>query len=80
MGWYYCENTSVENFAGTCRDQLDNDGDGLIDCQDDQCSDCLHCPGGEGVNCPLEKCNYRVEITSAGKKVTTGYFIYLQCR
>ena len=41
------EAPTVENTNATCRDGIDNDGDGLFDCADFDCQ-----PGGE----PIEAC------------------------
>ena len=77
VGWYYCENEG-EYFVDACDDKADNDQDGLADCLDEECKDCVHC-GGAGTTCTQEKCRYGVELTAEGKDVTTGYFIDVQC-
>ena len=49
VGWFYCEEEG-ENFDDACADGEDNDGDGAVDCADDECTPCPVC-GGDGVEC-----------------------------
>jgi hypothetical protein len=76
IGWFYCENRE-ENYAQSCDDQFDNDGDGNTDCQDDECASCEVC-GGTGSGCE-DSCPYGVEITDAAKQLARGKPIAVQC-
>lgn len=76
VGWYYCEETS-EDFMDACKDENDNDGDGMIDIGDPECEPCYEVPPGE--ECSQQKCSYGVEITSAGKDASRGNFITVMC-
>ena len=50
--------------AEDCADLEDNDGDGLIDCQDDECTDDPLCGGGGG-NTPSETDFITIELDSS---------------
>jgi len=68
FGWYYCENVfglETENFDQICNDGLDNDGNGLTDCDDPACQPCEIC-GGNGVGCE-KNCRYEVGLTVAAQ-------------
>jgi hypothetical protein len=78
FGWYYCENMKDENFNEACDDGLDNDGDGLTDCDDqDDCGPCQVC-GGNGMGC-ANTCKYKVELTESAKGEVRGLGISVQC-
>lgn len=76
VGWYYCEKDG-ENFLNACEDGNDNDNDGLIDDEDPDCADCVADPNGS--DCDSSSCSYGVEFTDAGKNVTSGSKITVQC-
>jgi hypothetical protein len=78
FGWYYCENLSAENFAEACNDGVDNDGDGLTDCDDPECADCLPCPGATGNDCS-QACKYIVALTEATEAAVAGRQASVQC-
>jgi hypothetical protein len=86
FGWYYCENTGHEDNEYACKDNIDNDGDGLTDCDDvgdggDDigCGGCKNaCPDGEGATC-LNICPYNVTITEAAKQDLLGAPVTVQC-
>ncbi|MBI5490591.1 MAG: hypothetical protein HY905_24875 [Deltaproteobacteria bacterium] len=40
--------TSPENTSAACQDRLDNDGDGVTDCEDPDCRDFVFCAGADG--------------------------------
>ena len=64
FGWYYCENHG-EDFSEACNDGIDNDGDGLIDCEQESCAACQNCAAngqGDVSLCPL-KCRYVMTLT-----------------
>ncbi|MCP4603220.1 MAG: hypothetical protein GY847_22345 [Proteobacteria bacterium] len=77
IGWYYCEDQN-ENFEGTCRDGIDNDDDGDVDCEDEQCADCKDACGGTGVQCEVS-CKFGIEITPEAKKASRGQQVDVQC-
>jgi hypothetical protein len=77
LGWYYCENQE-ENFEETCSDGIDNDGDGLADCDDDGCFDCKMACGGTGAACE-NSCKYGLELTSAARDAVRGRSVSVQC-
>ena len=59
---------SAENFNEACdpsQDNLDNDGDGLFNCDDPDCLVCTVC-GGTGVGC-AKTCKYVVQLTDEDK-------------
>jgi len=65
-GWFYCERPG-ENFSDACRDRMDNDLDGLVDCDDDECADCMNCREDFAVdleNCPAD-CRQEIRYTSS---------------
>jgi len=82
FGWYYCENSRRENFSDACNDGEDNDGDGDVDCDDSECSQCGNCTANGAGNaevCPLA-CRFMVTFTEdaleqAGAARTTN----IQC-
>jgi hypothetical protein len=78
VGWYYCENRNKEDFNDVCGDGLDNDGDGLTDCMDDNCSACPSC-NGNGVGCEMKECRYNIRLTQAAKKITVGSYVKIRC-
>lgn len=73
--WYYCE-TDGEDFNDACRDGLDNDDDGITDCDDSTCHDCTVC-GGTGDDCG-QGCRYFPGITAPAVRGLFG-FMRLQC-
>jgi hypothetical protein len=77
FGWYYCENMSSENFNEACEDSLDNDGDGDLNCEDEDCQPCTVC-GGTGVGC-AKTCKYVVQLTDKAKLEVQGQNISVQC-
>ncbi|MFO8071282.1 MAG: hypothetical protein R6V85_05335 [Polyangia bacterium] len=77
FGWYYCENTDTENFNEACDDDLDNDGDGLYDCEDDDCSGCPVC-GGSGMGCE-QTCKYVVQLTEEARNKVQNQSLSVQC-
>ncbi len=77
-GWYYCENLNSEDFDEACDDNVDNDGDGAVDCDDSVCADCEIC-GGDGAGECTTKCTYAVELTNTAKDLTRGISITIQC-
>jgi hypothetical protein len=77
FGWYYCENMSAENFNEACDDSLDNDGDGLMNCDDPDCKVCTICDGS-GVGC-AKTCKYVVQLTESAKLAVQGQGISVQC-
>ncbi len=88
IGWYYCEDNR-ENFEQACDPDgkwagLDEDEDGLVDCQDPQCWRCNACKGEDGVdpsNAPecVSSCKFKVELTQKAKHVTKNHKISVQC-
>jgi len=86
FGWYYCENLTAENFDEACQDNIDNDGDGLTDCDDPGdpenpetdpgCGACADC-GGVG-QC-LGTCKYVVQLTDTAQKQVTGLHVQVEC-
>jgi hypothetical protein len=82
LGWYYCEEAS-EASDDACRDGLDNDKDGLVDCKDPECQDCkIACgkdfPNATGKDCALS-CKFNVRVTTAGKKAVKGKSLSIGC-
>jgi hypothetical protein len=77
FGWYYCENMTVENFDEACGDNLDNDGDGLLNCDDPECESCPTC-GGNGVDCE-KTCKYVLQLTDAAENTVHGQNLSVQC-
>jgi len=77
VGWYYCENMLVEDFNEACEDALDNDGDGRVDCEDDQCQACTVC-GGNGVGCE-KRCKYDVRLTEEARMLVWGHGLNIVC-
>jgi hypothetical protein len=77
IGWYYCENIIVENFEEACHDGLDNDGDGAVDCHDEDCQTCAVC-GGDGMGCE-KKCKYDVRLTEEARELVWGRRLYTVC-
>ncbi|MDJ0763299.1 MAG: hypothetical protein QNJ97_09950 [Myxococcota bacterium] len=77
VGWFYCE-ANEENNSIACSDGWDNDGDGAIDCDDDECTDCEVCPNGTGVDCK-STCPYSVQLTQPAKKEVSGQMVSVQC-
>jgi len=80
FGWYYCENIeglAAENFDEICNDGLDNDGNGLTDCDDPACHPCPSC-GGNGIGCE-KNCLYKVELTEVAKNEVRGLNLMVQC-
>jgi hypothetical protein len=78
FGWFYCENLGDEDFSEACDDGVDNDGDGLTDCGDDQCSDCAPCPGATGSDCS-HACQYVVAPTNAVRTEVAGRQLSMSC-
>ena len=77
FGWYYCENMTAENFNEACEDNLDNDGDGDVNCDDEDCQACTTC-GGTGVGC-AKTCKYVVQLTDEAKLEVQGQNLSVQC-
>jgi hypothetical protein len=77
LGWYYCENAHAEDFDDACRDGLDNDSDGLTDCDDDGCQFCYACDGN-GAGCK-QTCKHVVQVTEAAKEEVSGHALAIQC-
>ncbi|MFO8071210.1 MAG: hypothetical protein R6V85_04970 [Polyangia bacterium] len=75
LGWYYCENTAIESFGEACADELDNDGDGSTDCDDEGCQGCLVC-GGAGCE---DLCKYEVELSDEAWRRVAGRRLMIQC-
>jgi hypothetical protein len=78
FGWYYCENTGAEDFPEACQDGIDDDADGLTDCDDEGCADCVPCPGATGVEC-APKCKNVVMLTEEAKTAVAGRAVFVQC-
>jgi hypothetical protein len=78
VGWYYCENLLNEDYNEACQDGLDNDGDGLSDCDDDECQGCAVC-GGDGVDCHKDYCKYDVRLTEGTKQLVWGHAVSIAC-
>jgi hypothetical protein len=83
FGWYYCENLTDENFSEACSDGIDNDSDdgepgGGIDCEDDECSDCVPCADIQGSGCS-QTCKYKVELTEAANNTVGTRQVAVQC-
>jgi hypothetical protein len=78
IGWFYCEEEG-ENFLSACKYGKDKDANGLIDEADTV--GCAACYDAEEANtaCDDKKCSYGVEITEAGKDVSGGNKITVQC-
>ena len=77
VGWYYCERKNgEENSESSCGDGLDNDGDDVIDCEQESCEDCYVC--GNSTGCDLG-CIYNVVLTPEAEKITGGQNLFLQC-
>jgi hypothetical protein len=77
FGWYYCENMVEENFDEACSDNLDNDDDGLLNCEDPECKACTVC-GGSGVECK-KTCKYVLQLTDAAEVEVKGQNLSVQC-
>lgn len=75
FGWYYCEHQG-ENFTDACSDELDNDGDGYIDCEDGECATCANCADdgiGDPELCP-ERCRYVIGLTDSAVELHLDAF------
>ncbi|MDD5306500.1 MAG: hypothetical protein PHU25_04185 [Deltaproteobacteria bacterium] len=82
MGWYYCENFS-ESSEDACRDGVDNDRDGMTDCDDEGCRDCPRAcgdayPEATGIEC-LPSCMYNARMTDAAKQAVRGESLLIGC-
>ncbi len=88
VGWYYCEDNS-ENFKQACDPDgawsgVDEDEDGKVDCEDEDCWRCEPCEGLPGVDpssapdCP-RSCKFKVELTDPAKRITKNQRISVQC-
>ncbi|MBW2532887.1 MAG: hypothetical protein JRI55_15450, partial [Deltaproteobacteria bacterium] len=81
IGWYYCEDNS-ESFETACDPDgdwagLDEDGDGLTDCEDPYCAGCQACdPTSTGCG---HACRYSVRLTDGAEQLTLGRQLSLQC-
>jgi hypothetical protein len=78
FGWYYCENLDREDREDACADGRDDDGDGLTDCDDDECEPCAVACGGSGDGCDGD-CKYDVSITDEARAALTGVAVTVQC-
>ena len=76
-GWYYCEAAQSDEDLNTCVDSVDNNGDGLTDCDDTQCSSCSFC-GGADAGC-LEGCPYRVVFNQKAEAAAGSGSLTVQC-
>ncbi len=71
-----------ENTSLTCRDGIDNDGDGLIDCYDSDCynlpgSKCLDCAGTPSGTAVIDKCGMCLEPTDQRFNQSCSKNIYI---
>ncbi len=88
IGWYYCEDNR-ENFEQACDPNgawagIDEDGDGDVDCDDQECWRCKACEGIDGINPSLApdclpSCKFKVELTAEAKRVAKNHSISVQC-
>ena len=76
FGWFYCENLGIENFKDACEDGEDNDGDGDVDCADDDCSTCQLCGGADACT---GLCKYMVQLTTSAEEAAKQLSISVQC-
>jgi len=76
VGWYYCENTTREDFADACMDDIDNDGDGYRDCDDSECKICQVCGGTDPC---VGLCRYVVQLTLPAENLAIGSSVEVQC-
>ncbi|MCK9521821.1 MAG: hypothetical protein M0R76_02105 [Proteobacteria bacterium] len=80
FGWYYCENRG-EDFSDACNDGIDNDGDGLVDCEQPSCQSCKNCAAdgqGDTALCPL-KCRYMMTLTDKALSMAKNASVEVQC-
>jgi hypothetical protein len=73
-GWFYCE-SKREDFDEACEDGIDNDGDGLIDAEDDECAACV----SESKQGCKTGCSFGVQITKKAKSQAQGGTVKVQC-
>ncbi len=76
FGWFYCEDRD-EDFGEACSDGIDNDNDGTVDCDDEQCLECLVC-GDTGIGCQ-NSCRYSVQLTTSAKEAARGHVVSVKC-
>ncbi len=76
LGWYYCENRG-EDFEAACQSGLDEDGDGLTDCDDPACVSCRSC-GGDGQDCD-SLFTYNARVTHQAKLAILGRRVEIIC-
>ena len=77
IGWYYCENTDLEDFQEACLDGADNDGDGLVDCADDECAGLVVCGGNDP---GTSRCKYVVKLSNPARAVVGAQPVSVLCR
>ncbi len=87
-GWYYCEDTR-ESFSQACDPNgpfagTDEDGDGLTDCQDNDCWRCEVCgnePGIDPTLAPdcLASCKYKIVLTPKARQTAKDHLIAIAC-
>jgi hypothetical protein len=76
MGWYYCERLYNEDSTDACMDDLDNDGDGLTDCDDPECQACMVCGGEDSCS---GRCRYDVVITDPARPLVAQRSMSVIC-
>ncbi len=83
VGWYYCEDNG-EDFEDACNDEIDNDGDGNSDCEQESCKACkkcrAECPDCELPDTPCrDSCKWGVELTPKAKPLVQGGLVKVEC-
>ena len=76
-GWFYCENADGTTGEDACNDGVDNNDNGLMDCEDPTCATCKSC-GGESSTC-YEGCRYGVSLNQNAKDASARSTIAVQC-
>jgi hypothetical protein len=79
VGWYSCQHiqiTEAERSEIICSDGIDNDGNGLTDCGDGNCSACVKC-AGQG--CSLGCSTYEIVLTDRAAQAAEGHRLLLSC-
>lgn len=77
-GWAYCENRlDAENTEYTCSDGVDNDADGITDCDAETCGSCKMC-GSLDSDCGLG-CKYDIILTQPANEAAEGNNLFLEC-
>jgi hypothetical protein len=77
-GWFYCQNdTSQENTEYTCSDGVDNDSDGIFDCEEEKCRRCAAC-GAEEPEC-APGCSHEIALTELASEIAGESRLLLDC-